>query len=378
MANEVIRLKYGPEANLNGEAIEPGKILVAINGTGERAKIFFDKDSSTRIPVADDSWHIDAGNIDGIVQLVNGGTGANTTTAAKANLGLGDAKVYHAVCSTAAATAEKVALTDDSAFTDAQLVKGVVVFVTFSNTNSAAVADLKLKVGTSTAKPLKREYNGGTSNLAAVGWLRANCTYMFTYDGTNWVNLTDNQNSSYSAMDVTEMKTGTAATNRVMRADYLKTFLSTLGGTGLTLNHNATNGIILNHSNSITAGTVKSTTNTVGFGGAITIPSITYDSEGHITSTTTTSVTLPSNPNTDTKVTQSASTASNWRKILLHYKDDSASTTAVTTSTNQVYAAVGVSVQPSTGTVRADQYNIKDKVQLQYNSTTESLNFVFI
>lgn len=249
--------------------------------------------------------------VTGTLAIANGGTGATATKGAKANLGLGDAKVYHGTCSTAAGTAQKDVTLDDADFADAQLVKGVIVFVTFSNTNSAAVADLKLKVGTSTVKPLKREYNGGTGNLGGVSWLRANCTYMFTYDGTNWVNLTDNQNSTYSAMDVAEMKTGTATTSRVIRADYLKTFLSTLGGTGLTFSHDATNGIVLDHSNSITAGTVKSSTTTVGFGGTITIPSITYDSEGHITSTTTTSVTLPSNPNVDTKVNQVSSNSSN-------------------------------------------------------------------
>ena len=249
--------------------------------------------------------------ITGTLAVAHGGTGATAAKGAKANLGLGDAKVYHGTCSTAAATAQKDVTLDDADFADAQLAKGVIVFVTFTNTNSAAVGDLKLKVGTSTVKPIKREYNGGTSNLGGASWLRANCTYMFTYDGTNWVNLTDNQNSTYSAMSVAEMQTGTATTSRVMRADYLKTFLSTLGGTGLDLKYDATDGIVLDHHNSITAGTAKSTTTSVGFGGTITIPSITYDSEGHITSTTTTSVTLPSNPNVDTKVNQVSSNSSN-------------------------------------------------------------------
>lgn len=66
---------------------------------------------------------------------------------------------------------------------------------------------------------------------------------------------------------------------------------------------------------------------------------------------------LAANDNTDTKVKQSASTTSNWRKVLLHYQSDAASTTAVTTSTNEVYAAVGVSVQPSTGTLAATKFS---------------------
>ena len=87
--------------------------------------------------------------------------------------------------------------------------------------------------------------------------------------------------------------------------------------------------------------------------------------------------TMPTDNNTDTKVTQSASTTANWRKLLLHYKDDSTSTTAVTSSTDQVYAAVGISAQPSTGTIRASVYNVMDKVSLVFNTTTNALDFVF-
>lgn len=85
---------------------------------------------------------------------------------------------------------------------------------------------------------------------------------------------------------------------------------------------------------------------------------------------------MPTNPNTNL-VKQSASTTASWRKVLLHYKDDAASTTAVTDSTNQVYATVGVSVQPSTNTLRAAAYNVLDKVTLQFNTATNALDFVF-
>ena len=88
--------------------------------------------------------------------------------------------------------------------------------------------------------------------------------------------------------------------------------------------------------------------------------------------------TMPTDNNTDTKVKQSVSTTEHWRKILLHYKDDAASTTAVTDSTDQVYAAQNISVQPSTGTIRATAYNVADHVILQYNTTTSALDFVFI
>lgn len=78
----------------------------------------------------------------------------------------------------------------------------------------------------------------------------------------------------------------------------------------------------------------------------------------------------------DSKVSQSSTTTANWRKVLLHYKDDTTSTTAVTSSTNVVYGAVGISAQPSTGTLRANAYNVADKVTMQYNATTHSLDIL--
>lgn len=62
-------------------------------------------------------------------------------------------------------------------------------------------------------------------------------------------------------------------------------------GTGLTMS-----GETLNHSNSITSGTISGGSGTLAFGGNITIPSITYDAQGHITATKTTTYTLPNAP----------------------------------------------------------------------------------
>jgi hypothetical protein len=72
----------------------------------------------------------------------------------------------------------------------------------------------------------------------------------------------------------------------------------------------ASNGIeivdkTIKHTNNITAGTAKgSNSKTLTFGGTFTIPSITYDAQGHIRSKSTTTMTMPANPNTDTKVTK--------------------------------------------------------------------------
>lgn len=84
---------------------------------------------------------------------------------------------HYGVCSTAAATAVKTV--DIPHF---ELVTGAYVIVKFTNTNSAAVANLKLNVSNTGDKPIK--YRNG--NVAAAGDLIANRPFLFVYDGTNW------------------------------------------------------------------------------------------------------------------------------------------------------------------------------------------------
>jgi hypothetical protein len=61
-------------------------------------------------------------------------------------------------------------------------------------------------------------------------------------------------------------------------------------GTGLSLS-----GTTFNHSNSVTAGTVSEggAARTLAYSGTFNVPSITYDAQGHITGTATTTLTLP-------------------------------------------------------------------------------------
>lgn len=61
------------------------------------------------------------------------------------------------------------------------------------------------------------------------------------------------------------------------------------------------NGTTFQHTNSVTAGTAQGdASKTLTFGGTFTIPTITYDAQGHITGKGTTTMTMPANPNTDT------------------------------------------------------------------------------
>lgn len=101
------------------------------------------------------------------------------------NVGNGNRGVFYGTCSTASATATKAVICTD--FEAADLLPGTIVNVLFSATNSAAAADLKLDVNSTGEKKIQYIYNGSYSNIPAVGYLKANQIYKFTYDGTYWV-----------------------------------------------------------------------------------------------------------------------------------------------------------------------------------------------
>lgn len=81
---------------------------------------------------------------------------------------------------------------------------------------------------------------------------------------------------------------------------------------------------------------------------------------------------------TDNKVQQSTSVSANWRKIMLGKREMSSPNTALETITDVIYGAQAIEAQPSTGTLRANIYRVASNVELQWNSTDSSLDFVFI
>ena len=130
-----------------------------------------------------------------------------------------------------------------------------------------------------------------------------------------------------------------AAGTAVWGADNNTTYTA---GTGLSLN-----GTTFNHSNSITAGSVGSA-QSPSHGGTFAIPKITYDAQGHITGATTVNITLPGDNNTDTKVTQTVTTANAAYPLLLAPSGQTKN--AATTS----YFDSGVTLNPSTNTITAN------------------------
>ena len=79
------------------------------------------------------------------------------------------------------------------------------------------------------------------------------------------------------------------------------------------------NGTIFQHTNSVTAGTAQGDANkTLTFGGTFTIPTVTYDAQGHITSKGTTTMTMPATPTSVSGNAGSASKVNNSIKIQLN------------------------------------------------------------
>ena len=115
-------------------------------------------------------------------------------------------------------------------------------------------------------------------------------------------------------------------------------------GTGLVLS-----GTKFNHSNSVTAGTAQGDSDkTLEFGGTFNIPTVTYDAQGHITGSGTTTLTMPSNPNTDTKVT---STLATTRKAYI------TGTTSATTNTGTLVFDTGVYLDTTAGRLYAKEFS---------------------
>lgn len=104
----------------------------------------------------------------------------------------------------------------------------------------------------------------------------------------------------------------------------------------------------------ITMGTDTTSTQSATHGGTFTcIDGVTKDTNGHITAVNVKTVTLPSDNNTDTLVTQNVSTANENHPVLLSVTKDATTNQGAKTS---IFAS-GVKVNPSTNTVTATTFS---------------------
>lgn len=211
---------------------------------------------------------------------------------------------HYGTCSTAAATAAKVV-----SLTGFTLVTGATVKVKFTVTNTASSPTLN--VNSTGAKAIM--YRG---SAISAGYLAANRVYEFVYDGTDWELVGDiNTNTTYSA--------ATTSANGLMTAAMVT-----------KLNGITDSADSVAFSRSLSSGTKI---------GTITING------------TATDLYCETNTNTDTKVTQSRSNASNYRALLMHYTNTDAGTDPGTT-TNGVYYNESIAACPSTGTLKATTF----------------------
>lgn len=164
-------------------------------------------------------------------------------------------------------------------------------------------------------------------------------------DGTNWVVIPSGDEPS-----------GTVTSVGVTNA--------TNGGLTITGSPITSSGTItVGHTNVVTAGTAKGDdSKTLTFGGTFTVPSVTYDTNGHITSKGSTTMTMPTNPNTDRYVNSAAfaddttsSANSPVKMTLTRAGSDSATVTAnipKVSSTSAGVAPKGSAVTTQTQTTK--------------------------
>ena len=201
---------------------------------------------------------------------------------------------------------------------------------------------------------------------------------LLTYRNNCWRRADYNSNTTYSAMSVAEMRTGTATSERSIRADYLKTFLSTLGGTNLTLTHsNSAPYLQLNHDPSgITAGTYgNNSQQTPSYGGTFNIPYFTVDAQGHITNASTTTVKLPASDNTDYKVRQTSinfNDNNNYRILLSNSANDTSEDSISKKNANLIYNPTENKL--STGNIKlTGELDVTGNVYLRNQTTADNL-----
>lgn len=131
--------------------------------------------------------------------------------------------------------------------------------------------------------------------LTGTGFLKRTGTDTWALDTTTYLS-TWNDANNYA------FKTISISGQSDVVADSNTDTLTFINGTGISLTTNATNdSITVGHSNAVTAATVSDggVTRTLAFGGTFNIPSVTYDAQGHITSTGTITLTMPANPDTN-------------------------------------------------------------------------------
>ena len=175
----------------------------------------------------------------------------------------------YASCSTAAGTAAKTASVTNGTVT---LAAGLAVYVKFTNANTASTPTLNIN-----SKGTKNIFYNGAQITTGDEKSLLKGTCLFVYDGTQWHLIPSGSNAG---------------------STYTGTSPITVSGTAIS------------HADSgATAGSYGSSAGaTLAHGGTFTVPYVTVDAKGHVTSIADKAFTLPSD--SDTKVTVTRTTDS--------------------------------------------------------------------
>lgn len=332
----------------------------------------------------------------GTLPMAQGGTGATTAAGARTNLGLGTMATEAAnnYIAKSIGTAKGDIIYWSAANTPARLNIGSVGQVLKVSSNGIPVWSNESIIGVK--GNAEDNYRTGNVNITPANILGSSSTAKFWRGDNTWSNLIRDAHSkslsTFVAIAGSDNAWNKAGNYNFAISNSNNMMVFNIGGTS-----NDRNAYIqVGHNSPDSYGNITGNLYLNKLGGQVYINE-NYAAQVKVTSVTsgqvmvadgttggikttgyTIATSVPSSAVfTDYRVKQDNTTTSNWRKILLHCKDDATSTAGVTNSTNQVFAAVGVSVQPSTGAIRATKYNIADHVSLEYNETLETLNFVF-
>lgn len=123
---------------------------------------------------------------------------------------------------------------------------------------------------------------------------------------------------------------------------------------------------------SVTKSADTTSTASPAHGGTFTtVDTVTRDAYGHVTKINTKTVTLPADSNTDTKVTQSQTTTTNYRPILFGAKNSTDVSTLADTITDAAFTSTKMYAQPSTGLIYCTGRQIEN-VTIQTGSTKQT------
>ena len=226
-------------------------------------------------------------------------------------------------------------VTSNSGLTACPIIDGVVYY---KDTNTHAVSSVNNKTGAVTLT-----YSDVGAAAASHGTHVTAATVKTALGvGTGTSNFL-REDGTWQPVSPGTTSTANNATITIKAGTGLKT------GGSFTTNQDSEATITLDHNNSITAGTASgSATKTLTFGGTFTIPTISYDAQGHITGKGTTTLTMPANPNTNTTYTLSGKASGNtWITTL------TPSSGSATTSTVPAMGAASSSTAGSAGLVPA-------------------------